>query len=84
VTFYDADNPSARESSARAREAAGHLGVELIERRVSSVEELLAGLRALRPREMDAFLPVSDAMVLSQTRALIDIMKPQETADNDR
>jgi putative ABC transport system substrate-binding protein len=78
VTFYDPDNPSARESSALAREAARHLGIELIERRVSSVEELLAGLRALRPGEMDALLPVSDAMVLSQTPALIDVVKPKK------
>jgi putative ABC transport system substrate-binding protein len=77
VTFYDPDNPSARASSALAREAARHLGIELIERRVSSVEELLASLRALRPGEADALLPVSDAMVLSQTPALIDAVKPK-------
>jgi putative tryptophan/tyrosine transport system substrate-binding protein len=77
VTFYDPANPSARESSGLAREAARHLGIELIERRVSSVDELLAGLRALRPGEADAFLPVSDAMVLSQTPVLIEIMKPK-------
>jgi putative ABC transport system substrate-binding protein len=77
VTFYDPNNPSARESSALARDAARHLGIELLERRVSSVEELLVGLRALRPGEADAFLPVSDAMVLSQTPALVDVMKPK-------
>jgi len=77
VTFYDPNNPSARESSALARDAARHLGIELLERRVSSVEELLVGLRALRPGEADAFLPVSDAMVLSQTPALVDVMQPK-------
>src|SRR5262249_4538954 len=78
VTFYDPTNPSARESSALAREAARQRSIELIERRVASVEELFAGLRALRPGEADAFLPVSDAMILSQTRVLIDILKPKK------
>src|SRR5262249_3316653 len=55
-----------------AREAARRLNVELMERLVASVEELRAGLRALRPREADAFLFVSDAMVGSQMALVID------------
>jgi putative ABC transport system substrate-binding protein len=54
-----------------AREAARRLNVELMERLVASVEELRAGLRALRPGEADAFLYVSDAMVGSQTAMII-------------
>lgn len=77
VTFYDPGNPSARESSALGREAAKHLGIELIERRVSSVEELLAGLQALRPGDADALLTISYAMVMSHIPALIDILKPK-------
>jgi len=77
VTFYDPGNPSARESSALGREAAKHLGIELIERRVSSVEELLAGLQGLRPGDADALLTISDAMVMSPIPALIDILKPK-------
>src|SRR5207245_8874227 len=77
VTFYDPGNPSARESSALGREAAKHLGIELIERRVSSVEELLAGLQGLRPGDADALLTISDAMVMSHIPALVDILKPK-------
>jgi putative ABC transport system substrate-binding protein len=77
VTFYDPGNPSARESSALGREAAKQLGVELIERRVSSVEELLSGLQAIRPGDADALLTISDAMAMSHIPDLIDILKPK-------
>ncbi len=72
VTFYSPDNPAARQSLKLARDAARQLKVELVERPVASVEELRAGLRALRPGEADAFFPVSDAMVVSQEELIID------------
>src|SRR5919198_801485 len=40
LTLYNPINPSARESSQQLREAAQHLGIELIERHVASVAEL--------------------------------------------
>ena len=55
-----------------ARDAARQLRVELVERRVASVEGLRAGLRELRPREVDAFLYVSDSMVGSQAALIIE------------
>jgi len=57
------------------REAARQLKVEVLERPVASVEELRAGLRALRPGEADAFFFVSDAMVNSQQELIIDIAR---------
>jgi putative ABC transport system substrate-binding protein len=72
VTFYSPDNPAARRSVTIARDAARQLKVELVERPVASVEELRAGLRALRPGEADAFFFVSDAMVNSQEELIID------------
>ena len=72
VTFYSPDNPAAQQSIKIARDAARQLKVELIERTVASVEELRAGLRALRPGEADAFFFVSDAMVNSQEDLIID------------
>jgi putative ABC transport system substrate-binding protein len=72
VTFYSPDNPVARQSVTIARDAARHLKVELVERLVASVEELRAGLRALRPGEADALLFVSDAMVNSQEELILD------------
>jgi putative ABC transport system substrate-binding protein len=72
VTFYDPKNPSAQESVKQAREAAPHLQVELIERRVASAEELQAALRALRTGEADAYVAVSDAMVDRHAQLIID------------
>jgi putative tryptophan/tyrosine transport system substrate-binding protein len=69
---YRPDSPSAQESAKNARDAARQLKVELLERPVASVEELRAGLRALRPGEADAFLYVADAMVASQAELLIE------------
>ena len=43
-----------------ARYAARQLKVELVERRVASVEELRMGLRALRPGEFEAYLYMAD------------------------
>ncbi|MBI3000984.1 MAG: ABC transporter substrate-binding protein [Deltaproteobacteria bacterium] len=72
VTFYDPRYPVAIESSKLAREAARLLGVELVERHVASVEELQAGVRALRAGEVDAFFAVGDPMVTSQDQLIID------------
>ena len=55
MTFYSPDNPAAQRSMKVARDATRQLKVELIERPVASVEELRAGLRALRTGEADAF-----------------------------
>ena len=72
VTFYDPRNPLAIESSKLAREAARLLGVELVERHVTSVEELRAGVRALRAGEVDAYFTVSDPMANNQAQLIID------------
>jgi putative ABC transport system substrate-binding protein len=75
VTFYSSDNPAAQQSIKIARGAAGRLKVGLVERPVASVEELRAGLRALRPGEADAFFYVSDAMVSSQTELIVEMAR---------
>ncbi|OGQ21721.1 MAG: hypothetical protein A3C54_02565 [Deltaproteobacteria bacterium RIFCSPHIGHO2_02_FULL_60_17] len=72
VTFYNPRYLAAIESSKLAREAAPLLGVELVERHVVSVEELQAGVRALRAGEVDAFLSLADPMVSSQDQLIID------------
>ena len=71
VTFYNPDNLAARQSLMIARDAARQLKIELLERPVASIEELRAGLRALRPGEADAHLHVSDAMMTSQADLII-------------
>jgi putative ABC transport system substrate-binding protein len=72
VTFYSPDNPAAQQSVKIARDAARQLKVELVERPVASIEELRAGLRALRPGEAVGFVSMTDAMVTSQAELIID------------
>ena len=52
--------------------------VELLERRVASVEELEAGLRTLRVGEADAYLSATDAMVISQAALVVDIVNAKK------
>ena len=75
VAFYSPQNPAAEQSVQFARDAANQLRVELVERRVASVEGLRASLRQLQPREADAFLYVSDAMVGSQAALIIEVAR---------
>jgi putative ABC transport system substrate-binding protein len=86
VAFYNPDNASAQRSVKIARDAARQLKVELVERLVASVEELRAGLRALRPGEADALFYVSDAMVGSQTERIIETARAKKlpTMFNDK
>jgi putative ABC transport system substrate-binding protein len=71
VAFYRPNSPAAQQSVKVAREAAHHLKLDLIERPVASVDELRAGLRALRRGEADALLYVADVMVASQSELVI-------------
>ena len=80
ITFYDPSKPPAIESSKLAREAARVLGVELVERHISSVAELRASVRALRPREVDAYLTVSDPMANNEAQTIIDAAKDKRFA----
>jgi putative ABC transport system substrate-binding protein len=59
VTFYNPDNPVAVNDLKFVREAARHIGVELVEQHIVSSKELNARLQALKPREVDAFFAVS-------------------------
>jgi putative ABC transport system substrate-binding protein len=72
VTFYDPHRPTAIESSKLAREAAQRMGLQLVERHVTTAEELQAALRALKAGEVDAYLAVSDAVASNQAQLIID------------
>jgi len=78
VIFYNPDNLVAERGMKVARDAAGQLKLELVEHRVASVEELRAGLLALRAGEVDAFLTGVDAMVISQTALIIDTVRAKK------
>jgi ABC-type uncharacterized transport system substrate-binding protein len=75
AAFYDPGNRAAQESAKSVREAAGQLRIEFVERHVRSVEELRAGLQALKPGEVDALAHVADAMVTSQNRIVLDAVR---------
>ena len=72
VTFYNPSNRMAMEAAALAREAARHFRVQLIERHVTSVEELRQALQALKAKEVDAYFYTTDGMVTSQAQLVID------------
>jgi putative ABC transport system substrate-binding protein len=73
VAFYDPRNPVASQSAKLAREEVARLrGIDLIERHFASVEELQAGIRAVRVGEVDAFFQLSDSMVNNQAQLIID------------
>jgi putative ABC transport system substrate-binding protein len=81
VYFYNPDNPAQQQQSVRvARDAARQLKVELLERPARSVEELRAGLQALRVGEADAFFPMTDSLVISQTALVIEIARAKKLA----
>ena len=73
LAFYDPRNPVASESARLAREEVARLqGVRFLERHFASVEELQAGVRALKAGEVDAFFQLSDSMVNSQAQLIVD------------
>jgi putative ABC transport system substrate-binding protein len=72
VAFYDPRNPVASQSAQFGREAARQMRIQFVERHFASVEELQAGIRALRAGEVDAFFQLSDSMVNSQAQLIID------------
>jgi len=78
VIFYNPDNPNRQQGVKVARDAARQLKVEVVEHRVGSVEELRAGLRALRAGEADAYFSVPDAMVISQAALVIDTARAKK------
>ena len=86
VTFYDPGNRLAVASVAAAREAGRVLGVEVIARPVTSVDQLRAGLRALKAGDADAYFVVSDGMVISQAQLIIDTARSKRlpVMANDR
>jgi putative tryptophan/tyrosine transport system substrate-binding protein len=75
VTFYDPRRPPAIESSKLAREAARRMGIQFVERHFASVEELQAGVQALRAGEVDAYLSVADPTASNQAQLVIDVAR---------
>jgi ABC-type uncharacterized transport system substrate-binding protein len=53
-----------------AREEAKRLGLNFVERHVTSVEELRTALRAFQMGKADAYFYTADSMVVSQAQAV--------------
>lgn len=78
VTFFDPNNPTAIAGAKLAKEAARQLDIEIVERRVASVEELRLAVKALKAQEADAFFYTNDAMVSSQAQLIIDTARDKK------
>ncbi len=72
LTFYDPHNRVASEGAAMAREEGKRTGIKMIERHVSSVNELKSELQKFKAGEADAFLFTPDPMVGSESQSIID------------
>ena len=71
-TFYDPHNPVPSQSAKFARETARAMGLELVERHITTTQELHALVRTLRVGEMDAFFSISDAIVNNNGQMIVD------------
>jgi putative ABC transport system substrate-binding protein len=80
VTFYDPGNRVASEAAKLGREEAKRLGLELIERHVTSVEQLRSALGALKAGDADAYFYTADPMVVSQAQLIIDTTRTKKLA----
>lgn len=75
LTYYDPGNRVPAEGAALARNEAKRIGIKLIERHVSSVEDLKSELHKLKPGDADAFFYTPDPMVGTQSQLIIDTTK---------
>ena len=78
LTFYDPSNRVAVEGTTLARDEAKRIGIKLIERHVSSLDDVKSELQKLKPGEADAFLFTPDPMVGSQSQLIIDTAKAKK------
>lgn len=78
VAFYNPNNEVAVADTKSAREAARQLKIEIVERQVTSVEELRLGVMALKAHDADAYFYTNDAMVMSQAQFIIDTARAKK------
>ena len=78
VTFYDPGDNVARQAAKLAQDASRKLKIEIKEQPVASVAELRQAINGLDRKDADAFVYVSDAMVTTQSRFIIDTAKAKK------
>jgi putative ABC transport system substrate-binding protein len=80
VTFYDPNNRMSNEAGRLGREEAKRVGLNFVERRVSSVEELRQALQALKGGEADAYFCTTSLIVDSYAQLVIDTARAKKLA----
>ena len=78
VVFYDPNSAVAIQSIKLGRAAARKLKIEITERTVASVGEFKLAFSALAPKDADAFVSMANAMVLSQSKFVIDAARDKK------
>ncbi len=78
ATFYDPANQAAAAALKSARDAARQLQIEVVEKQVTSVQDIRAELASFRAGDADAFFYINDAMVRSQAQAIVDTMRTKK------
>jgi len=78
LTVYNPGDSVGGENARLAREAARQSGLQLVERHVSSIEEIRAALHGLKPREVQAYLHTPNALVTSQAQLIIDAARAKK------
>jgi putative ABC transport system substrate-binding protein len=73
LTVYDPNNNVAKDGAALARQEAKRLGLKLIERHVSSADEVRKTLQEIKSKEADAFFYIADPMMVSQAQLIVDM-----------
>ena len=78
LVFYNPATSIAVRSVNETHEVARRFKVNIIERRVADVEELRAGLLALRTGEADACFQPTDGFMVSQAQLVADMLKEKK------
>jgi len=78
ITFYNPGDAVARENAQTGRDAARQLGIQMVERPVSSVEKLRVALQELKRREVDAYFHTPSALVTSQAPLVIEAARTRK------
>jgi ABC-type uncharacterized transport system substrate-binding protein len=80
VTFDDPGNRMSREAATLGREEANRLGLNFVERHVTSVEELRQALQGLKGGEANAYFYITSLIVDRHAQLIIDTARAMKLA----
>jgi ABC-type uncharacterized transport system substrate-binding protein len=78
ITFYTPAEPVSADAANLARQEAKRLGLKVVERQITSAEELRKVLQELKASEGDAFFYIPAAMVLAQAQLIIETARAKK------